>query len=124
MPRLIAAIVRHGAYRQLPDTPSAHQPFPLVAEGEQQARASAAGLRELVGEKQLTLCPQVDSSKLLRGWQTAQIMLQELTDLFPQPPELQPDVDFWIKVYTEVDTRSGYVHDAYDLRDQCVAPRH
>jgi 2,3-bisphosphoglycerate-dependent phosphoglycerate mutase len=88
MPRLIAAIVRHGAYRQLPDTPSAHQPFPLVAAGEQQAREAAAGLRRLLAERQLSLFPQVDSSQLLRAWQTAQIMLQELTDLFPQPPGL------------------------------------
>ena len=36
-------------------------------------------------------------------------------DAFPRPTELQPDVDFWVKVYTEVDTRSGYLHDAYDL---------
>ena len=88
MPRLIAAIVRHGAYRQLPDTPSAHQPFPLVAAGEQQAREAAARLRRLLAERQLSLFPQVDSSQLLRAWQTAQIMLQELTDLFPQPPGL------------------------------------
>jgi 2,3-bisphosphoglycerate-dependent phosphoglycerate mutase len=88
MPRLIAAIVRHGAYRQLPDTPSAHQPFPLVAEGERQAREAAARLRRLLGEQRLALCPEVDSSQLLRGWQTAGIMLQELQDLFPKPPEL------------------------------------
>ena len=31
---------------------------------------------------------------------------------FPKPAELQPDIDFWVKVYTEVDTRSGFVHDA------------
>lgn len=34
---------------------------------------------------------------------------------FPYPPELKPDVDFWIKVYTQVDTNSGYLHDARDL---------
>ena len=34
---------------------------------------------------------------------------------FPRPVELQPDVDFWVRVYTEVDTRSGYVHDAEDI---------
>ncbi|MEP5764034.1 MAG: LysM peptidoglycan-binding domain-containing protein [Halieaceae bacterium] len=32
--------------------------------------------------------------------------------LFPKPIELQPDIDFWVRVYTEVDTRSGFVHDA------------
>jgi membrane-bound lytic murein transglycosylase D len=36
-------------------------------------------------------------------------------ELFPRPAELQPDVDFWVKVYTQVDTRSGYLHDSYDL---------
>lgn len=32
--------------------------------------------------------------------------------LFPKPAELQPDIGFWVRVYTEVDTRSGFVHDA------------
>ncbi len=31
---------------------------------------------------------------------------------FPRPAALQPAVDFWTRVYTEVDTRSGYIHDA------------
>jgi membrane-bound lytic murein transglycosylase D len=35
--------------------------------------------------------------------------------LFPKPVELEPDVDFWVRVYTEVDTRSGYVHDSEDV---------
>ena len=37
------------------------------------------------------------------------------SDLFPRPVELQPDIEFWVKVYTEVDTKSGYIHDAYDV---------
>jgi 2,3-bisphosphoglycerate-dependent phosphoglycerate mutase len=88
MPRLIAAIVRHGAYRQLPDTPSAHQPFPLVAAGERQAREAAAGLRTLLAEQDLDLSAQVHSSQLLRAWQTARVMLQQLHDLFPEPPQI------------------------------------
>jgi membrane-bound lytic murein transglycosylase D len=32
-------------------------------------------------------------------------------DLLPQPPELQPDVDFWIRVYSEVSTDEGFIHD-------------
>ena len=36
-------------------------------------------------------------------------------DLFPRPVELQPDIDFWVKVYTEVDTSSGFIHDANDV---------
>lgn len=34
---------------------------------------------------------------------------------FPQPAELKPDVAFWVQVYTEIDTNSGYIHDAYNL---------
>lgn len=34
---------------------------------------------------------------------------------FPRPSELQPAVDFWTKVYTEVDTRSGFLHDSQNL---------
>jgi len=89
MTRLVAAIVRHGEYRQLPDTPSAHQPFPLLPEGETQARTGASELRTLLAEGHLTLHHQVDSSQLLRGWQTANIMLKDLHDLFPQNPQLE-----------------------------------
>jgi membrane-bound lytic murein transglycosylase D len=31
------------------------------------------------------------------------------------PPQLQPEVDFWIKVYTEISTGEGFLHDADDL---------
>lgn len=37
------------------------------------------------------------------------------SDLFPLPVELEADVAFWIRVYTQVDTNSGFVHDAKDL---------
>jgi membrane-bound lytic murein transglycosylase D len=36
-------------------------------------------------------------------------------DTFPQPPELQPDVDFWIAVFTEVSTDEGVLHDNRNL---------
>jgi len=39
---------------------------------------------------------------------------QAQQDLFPRPKELEPAVQFWTRVYTEVDTRSGFIHD--DLR--------
>lgn len=87
MTRLVAAIVRHGDYHQLADTPSAHQPFPLNDEGERQARDAAGRIRELLADQRLTLCHRVDSSQLLRGWQTAHIMIDELRDLFPRAAE-------------------------------------
>lgn len=33
----------------------------------------------------------------------------------PRYAELQRDVDFWIRVYTEIGTRQGFVHDARNL---------
>lgn len=37
------------------------------------------------------------------------------SELFPRPPELEPAVRFWTRVYTEVDTRSGFLHDSQNL---------
>lgn len=34
---------------------------------------------------------------------------------FPRPAELEPAVQFWIKVYTNITTNQGYIHDARDL---------
>ena len=33
----------------------------------------------------------------------------------PYPPQLQRDVNFWVRVYTQIDTNSGYLHDQYNL---------
>lgn len=74
MGRLLAALVRHGDYHQLPDTPSAHQPFPLTPRGEEQARAAAQILRDLLRRHDWQVVPEIDSSMLLRAWQTACII--------------------------------------------------
>jgi membrane-bound lytic murein transglycosylase D len=31
------------------------------------------------------------------------------------PPELQPDVQFWIRVYSEISTNEGFIHDQHNL---------
>jgi membrane-bound lytic murein transglycosylase D len=36
-------------------------------------------------------------------------------ELFPRPPELEPAVKFWTRVYTEIDTQSGFIHDSLRL---------
>ncbi|MFQ5545219.1 MAG: transglycosylase SLT domain-containing protein, partial [Acidiferrobacterales bacterium] len=36
----------------------------------------------------------------------------EQQNAFPRPPELEPDIGFWTRVYTEVDTEGGLIHDA------------
>jgi membrane-bound lytic murein transglycosylase D len=36
-------------------------------------------------------------------------------DPMPRPPQLERDVQFWIRVYTQVDTNSGFLHDQSNL---------
>lgn len=36
-------------------------------------------------------------------------------ELFPRPAELEPAINFWTRVYTEVDTQSGFLHDSQNL---------
>src|SRR5215472_5696316 len=36
-------------------------------------------------------------------------------DAMPRPAALEPDVQFWIRVYTQVDTNAGFLHDQYNL---------
>ncbi len=37
------------------------------------------------------------------------------SDVFWQPPELQPDVDFWVSIFTEYSTEEGVLHDNRNL---------
>jgi membrane-bound lytic murein transglycosylase D len=37
------------------------------------------------------------------------------TPEFPRPAELEPDIAFWTRVYTEIDTSSGFIHDSENL---------
>src|SRR6516162_405900 len=36
-------------------------------------------------------------------------------DPMPRPPQLERDVQFWIRVYTEIDTNAGFLHDQSNL---------
>lgn len=36
-------------------------------------------------------------------------------DAFVRPVELEPDIAFWRKIYTEVSTNGGLIHDPYEL---------
>src|SRR5579863_5341056 len=33
----------------------------------------------------------------------------------PRPPQLERDVQFWVRVYSQADTNSGFLHDQYNL---------
>lgn len=81
MARLIAAIMRHGDYYQLANTPSALQPFPLTDQGCEQASQGAAIIAQFLQQQRCKLHPEIDSSKLLRGWQTAKIVADKLANV-------------------------------------------
>src|SRR5579864_142585 len=36
-------------------------------------------------------------------------------DPIPRPQQLERDVQFWIRVYTQIDTNAGFLHDQYNL---------
>jgi membrane-bound lytic murein transglycosylase D len=36
-------------------------------------------------------------------------------DPMPRPPELERDVQFWIRIYSQVDTNGGFLHDEHNL---------
>jgi membrane-bound lytic murein transglycosylase D len=33
----------------------------------------------------------------------------------PRPPQLERDVQFWVRVYSQIDTNAGFLHDQYNL---------
>lgn len=50
----------------------------------------------------------------LIGW-AALASVAAADDLIPRPAELERDVQFWVRVYTEVNTDSGFLHDERNL---------
>jgi len=45
----------------------------------------------------------------------AEVSHAEVSEVFSYPPELESDVRFWIRVYTEVSTEQGLIHDDWYL---------
>jgi broad specificity phosphatase PhoE len=89
MSRRIAAIIRHGDYYQIPGAPSAHQPFPLNADGKKQAAESADSIASILRQHNWSLNPEIDCSRMLRGWQTAQIIADSLGEELSRQLQLQ-----------------------------------
>ena len=52
-------------------------------------------------------------ASLLTGLNTAQAGADP--KLFPRPAGIDPAVKFWVKVFTDADTKSGYIHDNWNL---------
>lgn len=75
---LIFAVLRHAEYRQPADVPSAWLPWPLTERGIDQAKTAAAVLREFAMANNLRCIPGIDTSHMLRAWQTATVVAAQL----------------------------------------------
>ncbi|MGS2743390.1 histidine phosphatase family protein [Halomonas sp. LS-001] len=72
------ALIRHGEYAQLAQTPSALQPFPLTRKGAEDVRCQAHQFGEWLSTSGYQLNTEIHCSTLLRAWQTAEIYREEL----------------------------------------------
>jgi membrane-bound lytic murein transglycosylase D len=76
--------------------------------------------------KRLELTPQLkpDSSQMTRPKCRILLAMAALVcvafeagadEWFPRPPELEPDVNFWVSIFTEYDSDQGVLHDNRNL---------
>jgi len=86
---VIAALIRHGDYHQLSDVPSAHQPFALNEKGEGEAGQAARLLADAIDRNGWKLLPCIDSSRMLRAWQTADIIAHRLAPRLQAAPTIE-----------------------------------
>jgi broad specificity phosphatase PhoE len=88
MARRIAALMRHADYQQLPDTPSALQPFALTENGIAQSKQAAVDLQAVLQLHNWQLASNIQTSSSLRAWQTAMILREELQHSLKQSQQL------------------------------------
>ncbi len=69
--RRLAAFVRHGHFDRPERTASAHSLYPLSDVGVAQAKAAAKTIATICAEMGLVIDRRIESSQLLRAWQTA-----------------------------------------------------
>jgi membrane-bound lytic murein transglycosylase D len=60
-------------------------------------------------------CLRIAACALLLASGIGHAAAGDLVDPFAHPPELEPDIRFWIRVYTEVTTDQGLIHDDWNL---------
>lgn len=70
----ILALLRHADYQQPANVPSAWLPYALNEQGVEQAQQAAGYIRRFMDTHSLTLSPVIDSSHMLRAWQTSSIL--------------------------------------------------
>lgn len=76
--RRIAAFVRHGHFERPEGTASAHSLFPLSPTGREQARDAVDVVLDFADEFNLEVDARLEASQLLRAWETAKVISEEL----------------------------------------------
>jgi 2,3-bisphosphoglycerate-dependent phosphoglycerate mutase len=76
------ALIRHGSFQQPEGVPSAYLPHPLDELGRRQAKEKAIDLARNIRARGLTLDTTIDSSLLLRAYETSVIFADLLTREF------------------------------------------
>ena len=75
-----------------------------------------AGRRMSVGEEVQMTRVAIVAMALLAGSVSVDVAsAQDAGAEFPKPAELVPAVDFWTRVYTEIGTDEGFIHDTENL---------
>ncbi len=80
MPRAVAAILRHAHYHQPAKVPSAWLPYPLTDKGREQAGQCADELLRICDDAGFDISGVIDSSRMLRAWETASIIANKLKE--------------------------------------------
>lgn len=75
---LVIAVLRHAEYVQPDDVPSAWLPWPLSSKGVEQAKDAAATVAGFLERHSLDCINTIDSSLMLRAWQTATLIADQL----------------------------------------------
>ncbi|MCB1693912.1 MAG: histidine phosphatase family protein [Pseudomonadales bacterium] len=73
-PGPVIALVRHADYKQPAGMPSAMLPYALTEDGVRQAHEGAERIGQFARENRLDIARVIDSSHMLRAWQTASII--------------------------------------------------
>lgn len=79
MPRVYLALSRHGSYEQPAGVPSAHLPYGLTEDGEEQVNLLIEDVLDFARQHDCALDPVIDASPLLRAWETATIAARRIT---------------------------------------------
>jgi peptidoglycan lytic transglycosylase D len=70
---------------------------------------------EPLADTSTTAAPAADAATATTATDTAAVDTASVGTVMPRPKALERDVQFWVRVYTQVDTNGGFLHDQYNL---------